>query len=239
MCLEENEDDDHIIYCQQLRDKWLMVANNTMHKCDQMLKDLLSQEKYLQLNQEDTQLLLLWNRNFFSHTIDPNQELPIPFVHLMLKIFFPKEKYREIKLIVKSEKATLTITTLFLEIFINEFYKIIWQPRCNLITEWERTKGIKKQDLRKKIPAHQHITYERTLTQQIEGDTYDLKGRKILKHSEQWSIALGKTRQYIDQLIREGNRVIWKLLWEDIGEFYIGDGRAQEQSIGWGTGSEF
>ncbi|UZO28828.1 uncharacterized protein OCT59_022337 [Rhizophagus irregularis] len=92
---------------------------------------------------------------------------------------------------------------------------------------------IKKQDLRKKIPAHQHITYERTLTQQIEGDTYDLKERKILKHSEQWSIALGKTRQYIDQLIREGNR----LLWEDIGEFYIGDGRAQEQSIGWGTGS--
>ncbi|CAB4389635.1 unnamed protein product [Rhizophagus irregularis] len=52
MCLEENENDDHIIYCQQLRDKWLMVANNTMHKCDQMLKDLLSQEK-------DTQLLLL------------------------------------------------------------------------------------------------------------------------------------------------------------------------------------
>uniref|UniRef100_U9T8X5 Uncharacterized protein n=1 Tax=Rhizophagus irregularis (strain DAOM 181602 / DAOM 197198 / MUCL 43194) TaxID=747089 RepID=U9T8X5_RHIID len=47
MCLEENEDNDHIIYCQQLRDKWLMVANNTMHKCDQMLKDLLSQEKYL------------------------------------------------------------------------------------------------------------------------------------------------------------------------------------------------
>ncbi|CAB4462552.1 unnamed protein product [Rhizophagus irregularis] len=208
------------------------MANNTMHKCDQMLKDLLSQEKYLQLNQEDTQLLLLWNRNFFSHTIDPNQELPIPFVHLMLKNFFPKEKYREIKLIVKLEKATLTITTLFLEIFINEFYKIIWQPRCNLITEWERTKRIKKQDLRKKIPAHQYITYERILTQQIEGDTYDLKGRKILKHSEQWSIALGKT---IDQLIREGNR----LLWEDIGEFYIGDDRAQEQSIGWGTGSEF
>ncbi|RGB33922.1 hypothetical protein C1646_761158 [Rhizophagus diaphanus] len=50
MCLEENEDDDHIIYCQQLRDKWLVVANNTRHKCDQMLKDLLSQEKYFQLN---------------------------------------------------------------------------------------------------------------------------------------------------------------------------------------------
>ncbi|CAB5089630.1 unnamed protein product [Rhizophagus irregularis] len=129
----------------------------------------------------------------------------------MIKNFFLKEKYREIKLIVKSEKATLTITTLLLEIFVNEFYRIIWQPRCNLITEWERIKGIKKQDLRKKIPAHQHITYERTPTQQIDGATYDLKGRKILKHSEQWSIALGKTRQYIDQFIREGNRVIWKV----------------------------
>ncbi|PKK59610.1 hypothetical protein RhiirC2_794600 [Rhizophagus irregularis] len=30
MYLEENEDNDHIIYCQQLRDKWLMVANNTI-----------------------------------------------------------------------------------------------------------------------------------------------------------------------------------------------------------------
>jgi hypothetical protein len=129
----------------------------------------------------------------------------------MLKNFFPKEKYREIKFIVKSEKATLTITTLFLEIFVDEFYRIIWQPRCNLIIEWERTKGIKKQDLRKKIPAHKRITYERTPTQQIEGDTYDLKGRKILKHNEQWSIALGKTRQYIDQFIREGNRVNWKV----------------------------
>jgi hypothetical protein len=211
MCLEENEDDDHIIYCQQFRDKWLVVVNNTRHRCDQMLKDLLSQEKYLQLNQEDTQQLPLWNRKFFAHIINSNQELPISFVYLMLKNFFPKEKYREIKFIVKSEKVTLTITTLFLEIFINEFYRIIWQPRCNLITEWERTKGIKKQDLKKKIPAHQRITYERTPTQQIEGDTYDLKGRKILKHNEQWSIALGKTRQYIDQFIREGNRVNWKV----------------------------
>src|SRR3954471_6344942 len=99
----------------------------------------------------------------------------------MLRNFFPKEKYREIKFIVKSEKATLTITTLFLEIFINEFYRIIWQPRCNLVTEWKHTKGIKKQDLRKKIPTHRRITYERTPTQQIEGDTYDLNGRKILK----------------------------------------------------------
>ena len=124
MCLEENEDDDHIIYCQQLRDKWLMVANNTRHECDQMLKDLLSQENHLQLNQEDIQL----------------------------------------KSIVKSEKATLTITTLFLEIFINEFYRIIWQLCCNLVTEWEHTKGIKKQNLRKKIPVHQRITYEQTPT---------------------------------------------------------------------------
>ncbi|GBC13383.2 hypothetical protein GLOIN_2v1870151 [Rhizophagus irregularis DAOM 181602=DAOM 197198] len=50
MCLEKNEDDDHLIYYQQLKDKWLMVANNIKHKCDQMLKDLLSQEKHLQLN---------------------------------------------------------------------------------------------------------------------------------------------------------------------------------------------
>ncbi|PKK55280.1 hypothetical protein RhiirC2_802835, partial [Rhizophagus irregularis] len=34
MCLEENEDDDYLIYCQQLRDKWLIVANNTKHKCN-------------------------------------------------------------------------------------------------------------------------------------------------------------------------------------------------------------
>ncbi|PKY61657.1 hypothetical protein RhiirA4_431962 [Rhizophagus irregularis] len=210
MCLEENEDDDHLIYCQQLRDKWLMVANNTIHKCDQMLKDLLSQEKHLQLNQEDTQRLILWNRNFFIHITCSNQELPIPFIHLMLRNFFPKERYRKLKSIVKSEKATLTITTLFLEIFINEFYRIIWQPRCNLVTEWEHTKGIKKKDLKKKIPANQRITYERTPTQQVEGNTYDLKGRRILKHNEQWSIALEKTRQYVNQFIREGNRVIWK-----------------------------
>ena len=59
----------------------------------------------------------------------------------MLRNFFPKERYRKLKSIVKSEKATLTITTLFLEIFINEFYRIIWQPCCNLVTEWEHTKG--------------------------------------------------------------------------------------------------
>ncbi|PKB97719.1 hypothetical protein RhiirA5_432606 [Rhizophagus irregularis] len=119
MCLEKNEDDDHIIYCQQLRDKWLM----------------------------DTLQLLLWNKKFFAHITDSNQELSIPFIHLILKNFFLKEKYREIKLIVK----------------------IIWQSRCNLIIEWKRTKGIKKQDLRKKISAHQRITYERIPTQQIEG----------------------------------------------------------------------
>ncbi|GET56785.1 hypothetical protein RIR_e24911_A0A2N0R863_9GLOM [Rhizophagus irregularis DAOM 181602=DAOM 197198] len=32
----------------------------------------------------------------------------------------------------------------------------------------------------------------------------------MLKHNEQWSIALEKTKQYINQFIREGNRVLWK-----------------------------
>ena len=95
-----------------------------------------------------------------------------------------KFKYKKLKSIVKSKKATLIITTLFLEIFINEFYKIIWQPYCNLVTEWECIKEIKKQNLKKKIPAYQCIAYEWTPTQQIEGDTYDLKERKILKHNE-------------------------------------------------------
>ncbi|CAB4374016.1 unnamed protein product [Rhizophagus irregularis] len=67
-------------------------------------------------------------------------------------------------------------------------------------------KRIKKKDLKKKIPANQRITYERIPTQQVESDTYDLKGRRILKHNKQWSIALEKTRQYINQFIREGNR---------------------------------
>ncbi|GET56285.1 hypothetical protein RIR_e16584_A0A2N0S3D0_9GLOM [Rhizophagus irregularis DAOM 181602=DAOM 197198] len=48
--------------------------------------------------------------------------------------------------------------------FITEFYKVIWQPRCDIVADWERTKGIKKQDLRKKIPAQQHIVYERIPT---------------------------------------------------------------------------
>ncbi|GBC03431.1 hypothetical protein RclHR1_05120001 [Rhizophagus clarus] len=130
LCLKENEDDDYIIYCQQLKDKWLIVANNTMCKSDQIIKDVLL------------------------------QELPISFAHLLLRNFFPKEKYKEFKDIVKSEKATLTIATIFLEIFINEFYNIIWQSRCKIVAEWEHIKGIKKQDLKKKIPAYQHITYE-------------------------------------------------------------------------------
>ncbi|GBC16044.2 uncharacterized protein OCT59_021549 [Rhizophagus irregularis] len=138
MYLEKNEDDDHIIYCQQLKDKWLTVANNTRYECKQILKDLLSQENYLQLNQEDIQQSI-----------------------------------------------------------------IIWQPCCNQVTEWECTRGIKKKDPKKKIPAHQHIAYERTLTQQIEGDTYNFKGRKILKHNEQWSISLEKIRQYINQFIQD------------------------------------
>ncbi|PKB97494.1 hypothetical protein RhiirA5_433049, partial [Rhizophagus irregularis] len=79
LCLVENEDNDHIIYCQQLRDKWLIVANNTINKCEQMLKNFLSKKEYIQLNQEDTQQLYLWNRNFFIHITGFNRELPIPF----------------------------------------------------------------------------------------------------------------------------------------------------------------
>uniref|UniRef100_U9T8T9 Uncharacterized protein n=1 Tax=Rhizophagus irregularis (strain DAOM 181602 / DAOM 197198 / MUCL 43194) TaxID=747089 RepID=U9T8T9_RHIID len=97
MYLEKNEDDDHIIYCQQLKDKWLTVANNTRYECKQILKDLLSQENYLQLNQEDIQQSMSWNRNFFVYIIGSNQELPIPFIHLILRNFFPKEKYRKLK----------------------------------------------------------------------------------------------------------------------------------------------
>ncbi|CAB5364498.1 unnamed protein product [Rhizophagus irregularis] len=193
LCLVENEDDDHIIYCQQLRDKWLIMANNTINKCEQMLKDFLSKKEYIQLNQEDIQQLHLWNRNFFVHTTGFNQELPIPFVHLMLRNLFPKGRYRELMSIVKSEKATLTIASLFLEMFITEFYKVIWQPRCDIVADWECTKGIKK------IP-----------TQQVEDGTYDLKGRKIFKRGEQWSVALEKTRQYINQFIKNGNRRVVK-----------------------------
>ncbi|GBB87960.1 hypothetical protein RclHR1_14470001 [Rhizophagus clarus] len=135
LCLKENEDDDHIIYCQQLKDKWLMVANNTMCKSDQMIKDLPLQVKEFQINHKNIQQLLLWNSNFFAYIIGFNQELPIPFAHLLLRNFFPKEKYKELKDIVKSEKATLTIATIFLEIFINEFYDIIWQSRCKIVAE--------------------------------------------------------------------------------------------------------
>ncbi|PKY49829.1 hypothetical protein RhiirA4_423256 [Rhizophagus irregularis] len=49
---------------------------------------------------------------------------------------------------------------------------------------------------------------------------FNLEKRKILKHNEQWSIALEKTKQYINQFIRKGNRVLWKLLLKDIGEFH-------------------
>ncbi|UZO28081.1 uncharacterized protein OCT59_021624 [Rhizophagus irregularis] len=133
LCLVENEDDDHIIYCQQLRDKWLIMANNTINKCEQMLKDFLSKKEYIQLNQEDIQQLHLWNRNFFVHTT---------------------------------------------EMFITEFYKVIWQPRCDIVADWEHTKGIKKQDLRKKISAQQRIVYERIPTQQVEDGTYGPEGKK-------------------------------------------------------------
>ncbi|GET61381.1 hypothetical protein RIR_jg23594.t1 [Rhizophagus irregularis DAOM 181602=DAOM 197198] len=146
------------------KDKWLIVANNTINKCEHMLKNFLSKKEYIQLNQEDTQQLYLWNRNFFIHITGFNRELPIPFVHLMLRNFFPKGRYRELRSIVKSKKATLTITSIFLEMFITEFYKVIWQPRCDLVADWERTKGIKKQDLRKRILAQQCIAYERIPT---------------------------------------------------------------------------
>ena len=72
-------------------------------------------------------------------------------------------------------------------------------------------KGYKKQDLRKKPLAHQRIVYKRILTLQTEDGIYDLEKRKILKHNEQWSIALEKARQYINQFIKEENRVFWKV----------------------------
>ncbi|CAB5092993.1 unnamed protein product [Rhizophagus irregularis] len=46
LCLVENEDDDHIIYCQQLRDKWLIMANNTINKCEQCLKTFSQKRIY-------------------------------------------------------------------------------------------------------------------------------------------------------------------------------------------------
>jgi ribonuclease HI len=210
-CLNENEDDNHIIYCQQLRDKWTTVANNTMGKFDQIFKDFLSQKECIQLNQEDIQQLHLWNRNFFIHTTGINHGLPIPHVHLMLRSFFPKGKYRELKSIVKTKRIALTIAIFFIELFVNEFYNVIWQPRCKAVAEWEHIKGIKKQDLRKRPLAYQRIAYERIPTVQMEEGRYDLENRKILNHKEQWSIALEKTKQYLNQFIREGNRVVWKV----------------------------
>ncbi|PKY22253.1 hypothetical protein RhiirB3_436132 [Rhizophagus irregularis] len=191
-----------------LSDKWITIANNTVCKCNQTIKNFLSQEKHIQLSQKDIQQLLTWNKNFFAHTIDINLNLPISHIYLMIRSFFPKEKYRELKIIVKTKRIALTIAALFLEVFVNEFYNIIWQPRCKLIAEWEYTKGIKKQDLRKKPLAHQCIIYKRILTLQTEDGIYDLKKRKILKHNEQWLIVLEKARQYINQFIREGNRRI-------------------------------
>uniref|UniRef100_U9V4Y2 Uncharacterized protein n=1 Tax=Rhizophagus irregularis (strain DAOM 181602 / DAOM 197198 / MUCL 43194) TaxID=747089 RepID=U9V4Y2_RHIID len=48
----------------------------------------------------------------------------------MLRSYFPKSKYRELKTIVKSKRMELTIVALFLETFVNEFYNIIWQLCC-------------------------------------------------------------------------------------------------------------
>ncbi|UZO16892.1 uncharacterized protein OCT59_008258 [Rhizophagus irregularis] len=135
-CLEENEDDDHMIYCKQLSDKWIAIANNTVCKCNQTIKNFLLQEKNIQLSQKNT---------------------------------------GKLKIIVKTKRIALTIAALFLEVFVNEFYNIIWQPRCKVTAEWEHTKGIKKQDLRKKPLAHQRIVYKRILTLQTEDGIYDLE----------------------------------------------------------------
>ncbi|PKY33926.1 hypothetical protein RhiirB3_453234 [Rhizophagus irregularis] len=61
--------------------------------------------------------------------------MPIPYVHLMIKSFFSKEKYKELKTIVKSKRIALTIAALFLKVFVSEFYNIIWQPRCKAVAE--------------------------------------------------------------------------------------------------------
>ncbi|RGB30343.1 hypothetical protein C1646_765482 [Rhizophagus diaphanus] len=105
---------------EELSNKWTIVANNTVCKCNQIIKNFLLQEKHIQLSQEDTQQLLSWNNNFFANTIV------------------------ELKTIVKLKRIALTIAALFLEVFVNEFYNIIWQPRCKAVAEWKHTKGIKK-----------------------------------------------------------------------------------------------
>ncbi|GBB96062.1 hypothetical protein RclHR1_26770001 [Rhizophagus clarus] len=134
----------------------------------------------------------------------------------MLRNFFPKGKYRKLKTIVKLKKIALTVATLFLKVFVNEFYNVIWQLRCKEVKKWEHTKGIKKQDIRKNTAAHQHIAYEQILILQIEDDVYDLERKKILKHNEQWSIALEKARKHINQIIIEGNRKVVKVYTEAI-----------------------
>ncbi|GBC24128.2 hypothetical protein GLOIN_2v1869616 [Rhizophagus irregularis DAOM 181602=DAOM 197198] len=57
------------------------------------------------------------------------------------------------------------------EVFVNEFYNIIWQLRCKAVVEWKQTNKLK-----------------------TEEGIFDLKKRKILKYNEQWLIALGKTK---------------------------------------------
>jgi hypothetical protein len=61
------------------------------------------------------------------------------------------------------------------------------------------------------VLAQQHIKYEQIQIIQIENDIYDLEKRKILKYNKQWSIALEKSRKYINQLIREGKKATWKV----------------------------
>jgi hypothetical protein len=53
----------------------------------------------------------------------------------MLRSFFSKRKYRELKTIVKSKRIALTIATLFLEAFVNEFYNVIWQLRYKAVAK--------------------------------------------------------------------------------------------------------
>ncbi|PKY36801.1 hypothetical protein RhiirB3_460278, partial [Rhizophagus irregularis] len=79
-----------MIYCQQLK-------------------------KHIQLSQEDTQQLLSWNNNFFVNTTVVDLNMPIPYIYLMIKSFFLKEKYKKLETIVKSKRIALTIAALFLE----------------------------------------------------------------------------------------------------------------------------
>lgn len=53
----------------------------------------------------------------------------------MLRSYFLKSKYRKFRIIVKLKRIALTIATLFLETFLNEFYSIIWQLYYKVVVE--------------------------------------------------------------------------------------------------------